>query len=157
METKVKTVKPVKSQKGKWGHVGAPPKAIKLPKSAFTVKRMVTMNPNVCELTVRKYIAKCLKVGVLKKGTSIPQPKGKVGCPSKCFVPTGKAFPLKAGKPAKAVKAVKAVKTPASTPVVSVVTPAVVPVESTPVAATTPVVTVETETPAATVTPMPLP
>lgn len=42
-----------KSQKGEWGKVGAPPKAIKYPRGAFTVTQLVTLNPTVCELTLR--------------------------------------------------------------------------------------------------------
>lgn len=159
-------MKNAKSLKGKWGNVGAPPKAIKLPTVAFTVARAIALNPNVCELTVRKYVAKCLKAGVLKKGEPIPQPKGGVGRPKFRFEPTGKALPVKLAKVPKAPKATKTVKAkttkaPASTPVVSVTTSAPVPVETTPVAATTPVETVSVtavETaPVAAVEPAPLP
>ncbi len=167
-------MKTTKSLKGNWGHVGAPPKAIKLPTVVFTVERAIKLNPNVCELTVRKFVTKCLEAGVLKKGDPIPQPKGGVGRPKFRFEPTGKELPAKlvktpkvtANKPVtadktvtvKPTKAKTAKATPASAPIVSVVTPAPAPVETTPVAATAPVDTAPvTATPAAVVEPAPLP
>ncbi len=45
-----------KSQKGKWGKVGAPPKLIKYPRGAFTITQLVALNPEVCELTLRNTV-----------------------------------------------------------------------------------------------------
>jgi hypothetical protein len=45
-----------KSQKGKWGKVGAPPKPIKYPRGAFTITQLVALNPGVCELTLRNRV-----------------------------------------------------------------------------------------------------
>lgn len=50
------TVSSRKSQKGKWGLVGAPPKEIKYPRGSFTIKEVAQLNPTICELTIRKRI-----------------------------------------------------------------------------------------------------
>lgn len=49
-------VKTRKSQKGEWGKVGAPPKVIKYPRGSFTINDLVTLNPSVCELTLRNTV-----------------------------------------------------------------------------------------------------
>ena len=56
-----------KSKKGTWGKVGAPPKDLKFPRGAYTIRELVALQgtyvnkkgetvPNVCELTIRNYV-----------------------------------------------------------------------------------------------------
>jgi hypothetical protein len=54
--------KPVrKSQKGKWGKVGAPPKPIKYPRGSYTIAQLVALNPQVCELTLRNTVTNAVR------------------------------------------------------------------------------------------------
>jgi hypothetical protein len=62
VEPVVATAKPArKSQKGKWGKVGAPPKAIKYPRGSYTIKQLVELNPQVCELTLRNTVTNAVR------------------------------------------------------------------------------------------------
>lgn len=138
-----------KSQKGKWGHVGAPPKTVKYPRTKFTVERAVALNVGVCELTIRKRIKADVKAGTLAVLPVIKQPKKAVGRPQFCF--QLKAF-------VGTVKAVKVTKPKAKAKVATVVTVATTkPAPAKPVTnVTTPVVTAP-EVPATVVVPAPLP
>ena len=73
------------SQKGKWGHVGAPPKNVKYPRTRFTVAKAVTLNEGVCELTIRKRIKADVKAGKLVTLPVIKQAGGAVGRPKSAF------------------------------------------------------------------------
>lgn len=143
-----------KSLKGKWGHVGAPPKKVKYPNTRFTIERAVKLNPGVCELTVRKRISADLESGALVQAEVIHQPKKGVGRPKFTFIRKEFAGKVKTA-PKGTRKTVRKATTPAATPVATVTTPVVTkPTVVTPVTPTTPAVD---ETPAATVTPAPLP
>ena len=144
----------VTSQKGKWGHVGAPPKTVKYPRSRFTVERAVALNSGVCELTIRKRIKADVKAGTLVTLPVIKQPKKAVGRPKFCF--QLKALVGKA-KPVKLTKTPRVTAKPKTATVVTVATntptaPTPPPVTN----ATTPVATAP-EVPATVVTPAPLP
>lgn len=141
-----------KSQKGTWGHVGAPPKPVKYPRTKFTVERAVALNEGVCELTIRKRIKADVEAGKLVTLPVIKQPKKAVGRPKFCFQLTelaGKTTPTKLTKTPRVTKP----KT-ATVVTVSPATPA--PTVATPTAVTTPVA-VTPEVPATVVTPAPLP
>jgi hypothetical protein len=176
----------VKSQKGKWGHVGAPPKTVKFPTRPFTMEVAYKLNKcadgGPCKLTVRKrvtaavvgfYVSNKVKVTVpktLTKGEPIPQPNGKVGRPKFRFVPLNMV-----AKVAKVPKTphvvtpavVEKVKTPKKAKVTKPVTVDVVTVvpitpevtETVVTNATTPVAEVATvaSVPETVVTPTPLP
>jgi hypothetical protein len=126
------------SQKGKWGHVGAPPKNVKYPRNRFTVARAVELNEGVCELTIRKRIKSDVKAGKLVTLPVIKQAGGAVGRPKFCFQLkelVGKVTPVKLTKtPVTKVKVVSVASVTPTTPVIP--TPAV----TTPVVVTAPVV-----------------
>lgn len=152
----------VKSQKGKYGKVGAPPKSVKYPRNRFTVERAVEFNPNVCALTVRNRIKDDVKAGMLVELDPVRQPKGGVGRPKFTYCQkalAGNYAKPATVKPAKTVKAkkVKTPKTPASTPVVSVTTPDVTPAPAPMTPEVTPTPAVVAEAPAAEVVPATLP
>jgi hypothetical protein len=140
-----------KSQKGTWGHVGAPLKPVKFPTGSFTIDRVVALNADVCELTVRKRVTAAIKgfytTGSKKNknlrkievpithqyGEPIPQPKGAVGRPNHRIVPVGNPA-------AKLTSAPRCCSKPKTATVVTVTTPAPVTPVTTP-AVTTPVAT----------------
>lgn len=72
-----------KSQKGKWGKVGAPPKPIKYPRGSFTINQLVALNTGVCELTLRnrvidasrgyKVVTKTVEGKKVKTNVPVPQ------------------------------------------------------------------------------------
>ena len=135
------------SQKGKWGKVGAPPKAIKYPKTKFTVARLVESNANVCELTIRTRIKNDVAAGVLVKVGDVKQPKSGVGRPKASFILKELAANLApVVAKTKKVKKVKAEKTvaPVTAPVVAEVTAPVVEPTPAPVAEVTAAVVAET-------------
>jgi hypothetical protein len=85
--TKSKSVKPTRrSQKGKWGHVGAPPKKTSFPKGAFTMATLFSRNKNQCELSLRTKVEKGVKAGVILALIPKKQPGGAVGRPKSVFV-----------------------------------------------------------------------
>ena len=141
-----------KSQKGKRnGQVGAPPKDVKFPRGKFIVDKAEALNPDVCELTVRKRVMAAVK-GFYFTGTGdkkrkvivpktlkivgkVPQPDGKVGRPAFLFGPAEvkpKATKLTAPKQPKSVPVTNVASTPQTNsnpaPEVSAVNPASVPV-----------------------------
>lgn len=75
-----------KSMKGKKGTVGAPLKPMKFPKTGFTVGRIVELNPDVCELTVRNRFNRMLKAGAIVRLQDKPQPGGAVGRPNRQYL-----------------------------------------------------------------------
>ena len=54
-----------RSLKGKWGKVGAPPKATKFPKGAFTMETLVNLNKNQCKLSLYNKVDVKLADGTL--------------------------------------------------------------------------------------------
>jgi hypothetical protein len=75
------TVPARKSQKGKWGKVGAPPKTIKYPRGAFTIKQLVALNPGVCELTLRNTVTNTVRGFKLVDGVKVEVPVTLVKLP----------------------------------------------------------------------------
>jgi len=82
-----KSVKPTRrSQKGKWGHIGAPPKNTSFPKGTFTMATLFTRNKNQCELSLRTKVEKGVKAGLILALIPKKQPAGGVGRPKSVFV-----------------------------------------------------------------------
>jgi hypothetical protein len=75
-----------KSMKGRWGKVGAPPKATKFPRGAFTMESLFNMNKNQCELSLRNKVDDKLADGSLIALKARKQAGGKVGRPKAVFV-----------------------------------------------------------------------
>jgi hypothetical protein len=124
-----------KSLKGKWGRVGAPPKATKFPRGAFTMESLFNMNKNQCELSLRNKVDDKLADGSLIALKTRKQKGGKVGRPKAVFVLKenfDKDKHEKADAKAKTPKT-RTVVTVSATPVAPTTPP--VP-EATPVAAT---------------------
>jgi len=140
------------SLKGKWGTVGAPPKAVKFPRGKFTIKKLFALNQGVCELTLRKRIDAAVAAGTITQLKETVRQDG-VGRPNFLFQVNGsvKEFNKAASVGRSAVKATRKTRkvvteTVTTTPVAEVV-PTPVPV-ATPVPATsTPVVNVVTPAP----------
>ena len=123
-----------KSQKGKWGHVGAPPKTVKLPRGNFTMHKVYELNPTVCKLTCRKDVLsrvegfrftgtgkdkRKVKVPVTLELTGlVPQPDGKVGRPSFKFGPK-----VANAKPVAKAKSVPVANVTATAPAAAELTP----------------------------------
>jgi hypothetical protein len=83
-------IKQRRSLKGKWGKVGAPPKAIKFPRGAFTMESLFNMNGTEkgvnCELTIRNKVADRLDDGSLIQLKARKQAGGAVGRPKAVFI-----------------------------------------------------------------------
>ena len=75
-----------RSLKGKWGKVGAPPKATRFPRGAFTMESLFNMNKNQCELSLRNKVDDKLADGSLIALKARKQAGGKVGRPKAVFV-----------------------------------------------------------------------
>jgi len=75
-----------RSLKGKWGKVGAPPKATRFPRGAFTMESLFTLNKNQCELSLRNKVDAKLADGSLIALKARKQAGGKVGRPKAVFV-----------------------------------------------------------------------
>lgn len=132
--------------KGKKGTVGAPEKAIKYPRSRFTIARLVELNPLVCELTLRNRLKKEIVAGTILQGEKIKQPSGAVGRPKFSFV----LKEIAEQTSPKTVRVAKVKSAPSPAPVAAVAEVA----ENTKVE---PVVTVETTESVAEPTPVALP
>jgi hypothetical protein len=118
-----------KSLKGKWGHVGAPPKKTKFPKTPFTMAVLFGRNKNQCELSLRNKVDALLSAGELVSLKPRKQAGGAVGRPKAVFVLKEHYNATKHTKANAAVKitktkTVKVKKTKKSTNVVAVVSPA---------------------------------
>lgn len=135
-----------KSQKGKWGHIGAPPKPMRFPGRPFIMAALFALNKSLCELTVRKNVDKGLESGLLVELMPLPQKGGAVGRPKSRFVLKSKFNAAKMTlRPAKTVTT--PVATVASAPVTPTPEPTPAPVVET-VTEATPVATPAPETPA---------
>jgi len=146
-----------KSLKGKWGHIGAPPKPMRFPGRPFIMAALFALNKGLCELTVRKNVDKAIETGLLVELTPLPQKGGAVGRPKSRFVLKSKFNAAKMTlRPAKTVTTPVATVTSTPTPA-PVVTPPPAPVVET-VTETTPVAVPAPETPAPVIeTPAPAP
>ncbi len=142
MKTNKSNTKNRKSLKGKWGHVGAPPKKTSWPSAPFTMEGLFKRNKNQCELSLRNKVDDRLADESLIQLKSRKQKGGAVGRPKSVFiladkfnakkhVKFGQTVPVKARKTRVAATAIA---TPAVAPVV---TAPEVPT-ATPVAATAP-------------------
>ena len=124
-----------KSLKGKWNHIGAPPKNTRWPGRPFTMEQLFERNskgPNAqCELSLRNKVDALVATGELIELKSKKQPHGAVGRPKAVFVLKSK---FDASKMEKADKKAKTAKK--STVAVVAPTPATAPAPAAPVTAT---------------------
>ena len=118
-----------KSQKGKWGRVGAPPKNTSWPRSAFILETLFARNskgPNKqCKLSLRTKVEDGVKAGEILALMPKKQPKGAVGRPKSVFVLKDNYVPSKMELAPSKVKVKKArtVSVVSVTPAVAVVAP----------------------------------
>lgn len=137
--------------KGKWGKVGAPPKATKFPKTPFTMATLFGRNTNQCELSLRNKVDAMLLTGALIQLKSRKQAHGAVGRPKAVFIVKAsfnKEKHEKLGAPAKTntrktrtiVAASDTTVAPATAPENTSAVP-LVPIETVPVETATPIVT----------------
>jgi hypothetical protein len=137
-----KTKNSRKSQKGKWGHIGAPPKNTKWPNRPFTMATLFKRNKNQCELSLRNKVEARINDGSILELKAKKQPHGNVGRPKSVFVLKAnydKATMTLADKVAKATRTPRKAKTTpaasvAAVPATPAVAPAAVPVTAVPVA-----------------------
>lgn len=124
--TKSKSVKPTRrSQKGKWGNVGAPPKTVSWPKGAFTMASLFSRNKTQCELTLRTKVEKGVKTGVILALIPKKQSGGGVGRPKSVFVLKENFFPSKMELAIRTVRLFSAAASaPVATPTQTVAVPA---------------------------------
>jgi hypothetical protein len=144
-----KTKSSRRSQKGKWGHIGAPPKNTRWPKRPFTMATLFARNSHQCELSLRNKVEAGVIDGSILELKSKKQPHGNVGRPKSVFVLKAnydKATMTLADKTTKAPRTSRKAKVTAATVAVAPATPAVAPAAS-PVTAA-PVASVDTPAPA---------
>jgi hypothetical protein len=142
-----------RSMKGKWGKVGAPPKATKFPKTPFTMATLFGRNTNQCELSLRNKVDAMLLTGALIQLKSRKQAHGAVGRPKAVFIAKAsfnKEKHEKLGAPAKPVtRKARTIVAASDTTVAPVTAPApentaavpLVPIETVPVETAAPIVT----------------
>jgi hypothetical protein len=99
----IKTMRKQSSLKGKWGHIGAPPKKTRWPNKPFTMATLFERNPHQCELSLRNKVEAELKAKNLVALQPKKQANHAVGRPKSVFV-------LKANYNAKKMTALGAVK-----------------------------------------------
>ena len=154
-----KNAKHRRSLKGKWGHIGAPPKNTRWPSRPFTMATLFARNSHQCELSLRNKVDAGLASGEIVALQPKKQPHGNVGRPKSVFVLKAnydKATMTLADKTTKAPRTPRKAKVTAATVAVAPATPAVAPAAS-PVTAA-PVATSATPAPAPAVeTPAPAP
>jgi hypothetical protein len=148
MANKTKSKSKRNSQKGKWGHIGAPPKNTKWPSRPFTMATLFGRNLHQCELSLRNKVEAGISDGSILELKSKKQPHGNVGRPKSVFVLKAnydKATMTLADKVTKTARTPRKAKTvpPASVAAVPA-TPAVAPVPVT----TAPVASVDAPAPA---------
>ena len=118
-----------KSQKGKWGQVGAPPKKVSWPRGAFVMETLFARNskgPNKqCKLSLWNKVNDGVLAGEILVLESKKQPKKGVGAPRKVFVLKANYVPSKMELAPSKVKVRKArtVSVVSVTPAVAVVVP----------------------------------
>jgi hypothetical protein len=130
-----------RSQKGKWGHIGAPPKNTKWPNRPFTMATLFKRNSHQCELSLRNKVDAGVAAGEILALQPKKQPHGNVGRPKSVFVLKAnydKATMTLADAKTKTPKTRKAKTTAAAPATVAVApaTPAAAPVVAAPVTAT---------------------
>lgn len=127
-----------KSLKGKWNHIGAPPKSTKWPTRPFTMEQLFERNSKgangQCELSLRNKVDARIAAGELIELKSKKQPHGAVGRPKAVFVLATKFDASKMEKADKKAKTPKATKK--STVAVVTPAPATAPAPAAPVTAT---------------------
>ena len=127
-----------KSLKGKWNHIGAPPKSTKWPARPFTMEKLFAVNskgPNAqCQLSLRNKVDERVAAGELIELKSKKQPHGAVGRPKAVFVLKEHFDASKMEKADKKAKTPKAAKK--SIVAVTAPTPAIAPAPAAPVTAT---------------------
>lgn len=118
-----------RSQKGKWGQVGAPPKKVSWPRGAFVMETLFARNskgPNKqCKLSLWNKVNDGVLAGEILVLESKKQPKKGVGAPRKVFVLKANYVPSKMELAPNKVKVKKArtVSVVSVTPAVAVVAP----------------------------------
>ena len=75
-----------KSLRGKWGHIGAPPKHTNWPSRPFTMATLFARNSKQCQLSLRKKVEKGTLAGTIVALKPIKQQGGAVGRPKSRFV-----------------------------------------------------------------------
>jgi hypothetical protein len=146
-----------KSLKGKWNHIGAPPKNTRWPGRPFTTKQLFERNSKganaQCELSLRNKVDALVATGEIVELKSKKQPHGAVGRPMSVFVLASK---FDASKMEKADKKAKTPKAAKKSTVVAVVapTPATAPASVAP-ATTAPVASSAAPAPEPTAAPAP--
>jgi hypothetical protein len=75
-----------RSQKGKWGHIGAPPKTTRWPSRPFTMATLFSRNSHQCELSLRNKVEAGVKAGEILALQPKKQAGGAVGRPKSVFV-----------------------------------------------------------------------
>lgn len=139
MKTKNKLTKTGrKSLKGKYGHVGAPPKPIKFPSTPFTFAALFKMNSKgankQCQLSIRNKVDERIAQKSIIQLQSRKQKGGKVGRPKDVFilaekfnakkhVKFGAVEQVKTRSKAARVTAVTETVTPTVSPVLTTSTP----------------------------------
>jgi hypothetical protein len=86
MSKNAKNARKGKSQKGEWGHIGAPPKKTNWPKRPFTMATLFSRNEHQCELSLRNKVDAGVKDGTILELQSKKQAHGAVGRPKSVFV-----------------------------------------------------------------------
>ena len=75
-----------RSQKGKWGHIGAPPKTTRWPSRPFTMATLFSRNSHQCELSLRNKVEAGVTAGTILALQPKKQAGGAVGRPKSVFV-----------------------------------------------------------------------
>jgi hypothetical protein len=162
-KSKTKSVKSVKrgrrSMKGKWGHVGAPPKKTSWPNRPFTMATLFSRNKNQCELSLRNKVDAGVLAGTILALMPKKQPGGAVGRPKSVFVLKQYFVPSKMELSAKTVRVLRPAVTapvvvaPAQVAVPASPAPIEAPASPAPVIVEAPAAPVETVSPAVAATP----
>ena len=128
-----KTKSSRRSKKGKWGHIGAPPKTTRWPKRPFTMATLFARNSHQCELSLRNKVEAGVNGGSILELKSKKQPHGNVGRPKSVFVLKAnydKATMTLADNTIKAPRTSRKAQVTAATVAVAPATPAVAPAAS---------------------------
>jgi hypothetical protein len=127
-----------RSLKGKWGHIGAPPKNTRWPKRPFTMATLFARNSHQCELSLRNKVEAGVNDGSILELKAKKQPHGNVGRPKSVFVLKAnydKATMVLADKTTKTPRTPRKAKATPATVAVAPAVPATAPVAASPVTA----------------------
>jgi hypothetical protein len=133
MKTNKSNTRNRKSMKGKWGHVGAPPKKTSWPTVPFTMETLFKRNKNQCELSLRNKVDDRIADESLIKLNPRKQKGGAVGRPKSVFILADKFNEKKHVKFGQTTP-VKVRKVKARVVAVETATPAIAPVTVPPLA-----------------------